>query len=95
MQLNVYNFSKRLIVLTFAVQQQLVKGHQNFDFPPAYIIAFQNFDFRVEKMQIILLELPRVTKESAKNGTRLQRFCYYMRNMTRLDDIQERKDDGC
>lgn len=37
--------SRMLYYSAFAVQQQLAKGHTDFNFPPVYIIALMNFDF--------------------------------------------------
>ncbi len=144
-----YFGNRMLYYSTFAVQQQLAKGHANFDFPPAYIIALMNFDFHgrqigrdianemseykvtmpsgngmpisrqnavnikddeymfrymlsevdhpwdilTDRLQLILIEMPRIREKQSKEWTRLQKFLYYLSHMTELDDIPEKDSD--
>ncbi len=113
------DFGDRMMYYSsFAIMQQLKKGHRSFRHPPVYVIALMNFDYHRKNagkdefmfrymmnregnpgdilsdgLQVILLELPRVTKEAAMDGTRLQRFCYYLSHMTQIEDIPEKTDD--
>ncbi|MCM1502368.1 MAG: Rpn family recombination-promoting nuclease/putative transposase [Bacteroidales bacterium] len=114
-------FGNRLLYYSsFAILQQLGKGHRSFDYRPVYVIALMNFiyhkdspaghenkfmykymlvdvdnpgEYLTDRMKIIMLELPKVTKEQARNRTKLELFCYYLHNMTNLDDIPEKDDD--
>ncbi|MCM1502691.1 MAG: Rpn family recombination-promoting nuclease/putative transposase [Bacteroidales bacterium] len=114
-------FGNRLLYYSsFAILQQLGKGHRSFDYRPVYVIALMNFiyhkdssvghdnkfmykymlvdvdnpgEYLTDRLKIIMLELPKVTKEQAREGTKLERFCYYLHNMTNLDDIPEKDDD--
>lgn len=122
-------FGNRILYYsTFAVQQQLARGHTNFDFPPAYIIALMNFDFHgrqagrdmakqvpvrddeymfrymlgeidhpgdilSDRLQVILIEMPRIDEKHAEAWTRLQKFLYYLSHMTQIDDIPEKETD--
>ena len=144
-----YFGNRMLYYSTFAVQQQLARGHANFDFPPAYIIALMNFDFHskqagrdianemseykvimpsrngipisrqnavnvrddeymfrymlseadhpgdilTDRLQLILIEMPRIHEKQSKEWTRLQKFLYYLSHMTELDDIPEKDSD--
>lgn len=119
----VYFGNRILYYSTFAVQQQLAKGHTGFDFPASYIIALMNFDYHGEKsrsadimpdeymfryalsnlrhpadiltdrLQIILIELPRISERYSSSWTRLQKFLYYLCHMPELDDIPEKEGD--
>lgn len=140
-------FGNRILYYsTFAVQQQLIKGHTNFDYPPAYIIALMNFDFHgkqvglnpangksantimnlsdrmdmgnaveisddeymfrymlsdiahpwdilTDRLNVILVEMPRINERQSNDWTRLQKFLYYLSHMTQLDDIPEKDSD--